>query len=88
MNCDSVTKLISLYFYGELSPEEEDRLEQHLDGCAQGRRSCKAETRDQVGAVRRVPSAGADGNVLSEVTRRRYRWFSLGSVSGAVRREP
>ena len=34
MNCESVNKLIPLYFYGELSPEEEDRLEQHLDGCA------------------------------------------------------
>jgi anti-sigma factor RsiW len=34
MNCESVVKLIPLYFYGELPPEEEDRLEQHLDGCA------------------------------------------------------
>jgi len=34
MNCESFVKLIPLYFYGELSPEEEDRLEQHLDGCA------------------------------------------------------
>ncbi len=33
MNCESVTKLIPLYFYGELPPEEEDRVEQHLDGC-------------------------------------------------------
>jgi len=34
MNCESVTKLIPLYFYGELPPEEEDSLEQHLDACA------------------------------------------------------
>jgi anti-sigma factor RsiW len=34
MNCESVTKLIPLYFYGELPPEEEDGLEQHLDACA------------------------------------------------------
>ncbi len=34
MNCESVAKLIPLYFYGELGPEEEDGLEQHLDGCA------------------------------------------------------
>jgi hypothetical protein len=34
MTCDSVSKLIPLYYYGELSPEEEDRVEQHLDGCA------------------------------------------------------
>ena len=30
MTCDSVSKLIPLYFYGELTPDEEDRVEQHL----------------------------------------------------------
>jgi anti-sigma factor RsiW len=34
MTCDSVAKLIPLYFYGELVPEEEDRLEEHLHACA------------------------------------------------------
>jgi len=34
MTCDSVSNLISLYYYGELMPEEEDRLEAHLAGCA------------------------------------------------------
>jgi len=34
MNCDSVGKLIPLYFYGELLPEEEDRVEAHLHECA------------------------------------------------------
>jgi hypothetical protein len=34
MNCDSVSKLIPLYFYGELPPDEEDRVEQHLHDCA------------------------------------------------------
>ena len=34
MSCDSVTKLIPLYFYGELLPEEEDRVEAHLYECA------------------------------------------------------
>src|ERR1051326_1178748 len=34
MTCDSVLKLIPLYSYGELTPEEEDRLEQHLHECA------------------------------------------------------
>lgn len=33
MNCDSVSKLIPLYYYGELTPEEEDHLEEHLPGC-------------------------------------------------------
>lgn len=34
MTCDSVGKLIPLYFYGELSADEEDRFEQHLESCA------------------------------------------------------
>ena len=34
MTCDSVSKLIPLYFYAELTPEEEDRVEQHLHECA------------------------------------------------------
>lgn len=33
MTCDSVSKLIPLYFYGELSPQEEDRFEEHLHQC-------------------------------------------------------
>jgi hypothetical protein len=34
MTCDSVVTRIPLYFYGELMPEEEDRLEEHLHACA------------------------------------------------------
>ena len=34
MTCDSVLKLIPLYFYGELNPDEEDVVEQHLHECA------------------------------------------------------
>jgi hypothetical protein len=33
MTCDSVANLIPLYYYGELAPEEEDRLEEHVHGC-------------------------------------------------------
>ena len=33
MSCDSIGKLIPLYFYGELLPEEEDRVEAHLFEC-------------------------------------------------------
>jgi len=33
MNCDSVSKLIPLYFYGEVSPEEEDQVDQHIGEC-------------------------------------------------------
>jgi hypothetical protein len=34
MNCDAVSKLIPLYFYGEVTPEEEDQVDQHLHDCA------------------------------------------------------
>jgi anti-sigma factor RsiW len=33
MTCDSVSKLIPLYYYGELMPEDEDRVEAHLHEC-------------------------------------------------------
>jgi hypothetical protein len=39
MNCDSVSKLIPLYFYGEVTPDEEDQVDQHLHECA----ACAAE---------------------------------------------
>jgi hypothetical protein len=39
MTCDSVLQLIPLYFYGELAPPEEERIEEHLHGCA----SCTRE---------------------------------------------
>jgi hypothetical protein len=34
MNCETVAKLIPLYFYGELNAEEEERVEEHLHECA------------------------------------------------------
>lgn len=34
MNCDWVAKSIPLYFYGELTAEEEERVEAHVDECA------------------------------------------------------
>lgn len=33
MMCDSVLELISLYYYGELTPEDEDRVEAHVHEC-------------------------------------------------------
>jgi anti-sigma factor RsiW len=43
MNCDSVRKLIPLYFYGEVTPDEEDQVDQHLHECA----ACAAELEQQ-----------------------------------------
>jgi hypothetical protein len=34
MNCDSVAKLIPLYYYGELTPEEEEHVDEHLHECS------------------------------------------------------
>jgi hypothetical protein len=35
MTCDSVSRLIPLYFYGELNPDEEDVVEQHVHDCSE-----------------------------------------------------
>ena len=43
MNCDSVSKLIPLYFYGEVTPEEEDQVDQHVHECT----ACAAEMEQQ-----------------------------------------
>jgi predicted anti-sigma-YlaC factor YlaD len=33
MTCDSILKLIPLYYYGELTPGEEESVEEHTHGC-------------------------------------------------------
>jgi len=43
MNCDSATKLIPLYYYGELEPDDEDQLDQHLHECS----ACRGEAERQ-----------------------------------------
>ncbi len=43
MNCDAAGKLIPLYYYGELSPGEEDSLEAHMHECA----ACAGEMEKQ-----------------------------------------
>lgn len=43
MNCEAVVKSIPLYFYGELAPETEERLEDHLHSCAE----CRSEMDSQ-----------------------------------------
>jgi hypothetical protein len=37
MNCEAASRSITLYFYGELSLEDEERIEDHLDACVQCR---------------------------------------------------
>jgi hypothetical protein len=43
MNCDSITTLIPLYYYGELTPDEEERVEEHIHQCA----ACAREIEQQ-----------------------------------------
>ena len=43
MTCDSILKLIPLYYYGELTPDEEDRVEEHTHACL----SCNADLTQQ-----------------------------------------
>lgn len=43
MTCDSVSKAIPLYFYGELTPADEERVEQHLHECT----ACSGEMERQ-----------------------------------------
>jgi len=43
MNCESISNLIPLYYYGELSPEEEDSVEEHTHEC----RECAREMEQQ-----------------------------------------
>jgi hypothetical protein len=43
MNCESATKNLSLFLYGELSIEDEQSLQEHLDGCAACRRALESE---------------------------------------------
>src|SRR5206468_2046780 len=33
MNCDAISTLIPLYYYGELTPEQEDAVEEHTHQC-------------------------------------------------------
>ena len=43
MNCEWVRTAIPLYFYGELPPEQEERMEDHLAGCEACRREMERQ---------------------------------------------
>jgi hypothetical protein len=55
MSCDWVSKQIPLYHYGELAPEDEERLEQHVHSCA----ACTEELERQ-----RAMAAALDRRIL------------------------
>jgi anti-sigma factor RsiW len=64
MNCDSVARILALYCYGELPPEEEDRVEDHLDGCA----TCRDELERQRSLMAALDRRETDvsGELLAE----------------------
>ena len=43
MNCDAISTLIPLYYYGELTPEQEDAVEEHTHRC----RDCARQVEQQ-----------------------------------------
>lgn len=49
MKCDGILESVPLYFYGELAPEDEERFEDHVAGCA----AC----RDEVERFRQIAAA-------------------------------
>jgi anti-sigma factor RsiW len=75
MNCESVTKLIPLYYYGELAPDEEERVEQHLDGCAACARQAELQRSLAAALDRREmhPSAALLAECRHDVMRAVYR---------------
>jgi anti-sigma factor RsiW len=100
MSCESVTNDVTLYLYGELSPEEEERLEAHVHVCESCRRELEAQKRLHRAMDRReveLPPellAGCRADLLREVRKRaagaappswRERVFGFWSALGAVR---
>ncbi len=59
MTCDAVRKLIPLYYYGELTPEEEDQAEAHIHECAACARQMEAARALAAGLDRRRMEAPA-----------------------------
>ena len=80
MSCDSTAKLIPLYFYGELLPEEEDRVEAHLFECP----ACAREAERQ-----RTVAAALDARGLEPppVLLRDCRADLMAAIAGGAPRE-
>lgn len=45
MNCESVERELPLFFYGELTLEQEQAVQQHIEGCENCRRAFEAQRR-------------------------------------------
>ena len=63
MKCEEVRKTLPLFLYGELSFDEEERIELHIDECAE----CREELEREKVLFRSLDAAEAlpDQNLLS-----------------------
>jgi len=55
MNCDSILRLIPLYYYGELTPDEEERVEAHTHACPSCTRELACQRALAAALDRRAP---------------------------------
>lgn len=85
MSCDRVKQSIPLYHYGELPPEEEERIEQHMEGCEE----CRGELEHHrtVAAALSAREAAIPAGLLAECRHELMRSVYRGE-SPAARPEP
>src|SRR5438045_409509 len=75
MNCDAVKKAIPLYHYGELLPDTEEGVEEHVDACAECREALELQ-RKMAAALDRhelTPPADLLAECRHELVRAIYR---------------
>ena len=60
MTCDAVTKAIPLYHYGELPPEVEDAVEEHVDVCGECRQELERQRALAAALDRRIVAPPPD----------------------------
>ncbi len=85
MSCERFKQYIPLYHYGELQPEEEERLEQHLESCE----SCRSEVErhKRLAAALDAREMPAPAGMLAECRHELMRVVYRGE-GPAVRRAP
>lgn len=79
MNCDTVTKQLSLMLYGELSFDEEEIVQQHLDACA----ACRNELVKTQAVHSRLDNQGAEVDPVLLANCRRSLRLATGTLAEA-----
>ena len=90
MNCEMVGRSIPLYFYGELSLEEEERMEDHLESCAACRQEMERHKLLSQALDRRElePPAALLAECRHDLMRAIYRDEAPGAARSAARAWP